>query len=737
MENYYLLKKKLFKIIQDINNLFLMANDLKESLKPAFYYWKNTLNSVNKEISEDIIRVAVVGAIKSGKSTFINSFLEGDYLKRGAGVVTSIVTRLRGGEKLKATLFLKSIEEINSDINRAVILLPSLNKLEDIDIRNSKNRITIDNVLNSLLGDELISDNTRNINSVLLSSYIKGYEKVKDLLKHETIIYEDDEFKKHHDFTGDDNLAVFLRDIALEVKSDFRDIEIADCQGSDSVNPLHLAMIEDYLMVTHLIIYVISSRTGLRRADIRFLNIIKKMGIIDNIIFIINIDFSEHDSMDSLNTLIEKIKGDLSIVKQNPQIFSLSGLYNLFQANTNKISLKDTERFKQWDNDKNFTDFSNKETKLFKKSFTEKINKERYTLLLQNHIERLNLILSNILHWIRINQDIFTRDKESAYKLIDKINYHQNKMNQLKDMIKTTLDGVVLKIKKEAGYEIDRFFDAKYGELLKDLTNFIREYNVSYDKYQKIDNSNFLNILFMVFNEFREAIDHYIAESINPRVMHFIINYERKIKEELSAISEPYDKMIYEAVSEYSIAILENLSLSLNEDQRNSIDLLDIESIKGTLSLKLPPIHTIMRYSTTIKTEAMLKLGFYKVKKFFRERIFKKKDSKNIRSEIGALKHGIMKMKRETDKSIIYHFKDYKENIKFQYMFKIIDALVNNLYEILMERFQIYFSDISKINELINNNQNDKDKIVDILKEMEKASNKIHEELFSIKLQGL
>ncbi|MCK7509209.1 MAG: dynamin family protein [Desulfobacterales bacterium] len=45
----------------------------------------------------DTIRVAVVGAIKSGKSTFLNALLKGDFLKRGAGVVTSIVTRVRAG----------------------------------------------------------------------------------------------------------------------------------------------------------------------------------------------------------------------------------------------------------------------------------------------------------------------------------------------------------------------------------------------------------------------------------------------------------------------------------------------------------------------------------------------------------------------------------------------------------------------------------------------------------------
>jgi len=60
--------------------------------------WEKTCHHISRPISEDRVHVAVVGSIKSGKSTFINAFLKGDYLKRGAGVVTSIVTRVRKGQ---------------------------------------------------------------------------------------------------------------------------------------------------------------------------------------------------------------------------------------------------------------------------------------------------------------------------------------------------------------------------------------------------------------------------------------------------------------------------------------------------------------------------------------------------------------------------------------------------------------------------------------------------------------
>ena len=60
--------------------------------------------SISRHIRSEIVKIAVVGAIKSGKSTFINSWLKQDILKRGAGVVTSIVTRVRKGKSLNAVV---------------------------------------------------------------------------------------------------------------------------------------------------------------------------------------------------------------------------------------------------------------------------------------------------------------------------------------------------------------------------------------------------------------------------------------------------------------------------------------------------------------------------------------------------------------------------------------------------------------------------------------------------------
>jgi hypothetical protein len=45
-------------------------------------------------------------------------------------------------------------------------------------------------------------------------------------------------------------------------------------------------------------------------------------------------------------------------------------------------------------------------------------------------------------------------------------------------------------------------------------------------------------------------------------------------------------------------------------------------------------------------------------------------------------------MKEETERSIHAHFKDYKENIKFQYIHRLAEAAGHRLYEMMTEQFR-------------------------------------------------
>jgi hypothetical protein len=195
----------------------------------------------------------------------------------------------------------------------------------------------------------------------------------------------------------------------------------------------------------------------------------------------------------------------------------------------------------------------------------------------------------------------------------------------------------------------------------------------------------------------------------------------------MASIAEPYDAMVKDAIAEYS-ATMADKGILLGPVRPQGVQLQDMEAIKGIIGLKLPPAVTSMRYSHQIKTEAVLRLGFYRIisglKKLFR------KTTKDQYSEaILALKKSVVRMKRETERSILFHFKDYRENIKFQYIFKLVEAVSNSLYDSLFDRFQTYAEDLSKMVELADSNRSDKERASEILTEMRQVSEEINQRI--------
>jgi GTPase SAR1 family protein len=724
MNTYRSLKGELLKISKNISGLLSNAKSIPGMSDHSFYAWEKTNAGVNQLLSEETIHVAVVGPIKSGKSTFINSLFKGEYLKRGAGVITSIVTRVRSGDKLRARLLFKSWNEINSDMAQALVLFPTLEwrtENDAFDIRHQKERLALQKALESLSSDYFVANGARNSDSILLSSYLQGYEKVKTMLTSEVNAteYEKEEFKEHWNFVGDESMSVYLKDIQLEIDSGGigSNIEIADCQGSDSPNPLHLAMIQDYLLLTNLIIYVISSRTGIREADIKFLSIIKKMGILDNILFVVNCDFSEHESIGDLKALVANVKEDLSMIGPSPEIYSISALYNLFKTQPSHLSQKNLMRLAQWEKETELVSFSEDETKRFEISFYDRLHGGSYALLLKNHLERLHVISSGIAHWVFVNQNILTKDADSADEVIAQIKKYRMRMNQVKTVIKHTLDGSMQQINRELRTDIDRYFDVRSGNVIHNILEFIKNYAIPYPKYEEqVKTSGFSNTLYMIFQEFKLALDTFMAETINPEIIRFVRSKETHIHEQLMALSDPFDVIIRNAVIEYN-SMMGDLGIDSFHETQTRVDFPDIGAIKSAAGITLPPSAAYMRYTARMKTEATMRFGLYKAFSILKK-MFNKPIHGNNEGEALAIKDGILSMKRETEKSIIAHFKDYRENIKFQYIYKLVDAFSNSLYELLLDRFEIYTSDLSNLVSQINNKMIDKGQMAEMLKSM-------------------
>jgi hypothetical protein len=90
--------------------------------------------------------------------------------------------------------------------------------------------------------------------------------------------------------------------------------------------------VQEYLMGCHLVVYAVSSRVGLREADLRFLRDIKAMGLLDSTCLVLNADLGEHASAEDLTALRQRISTELSAFRTDLPIYTFSALRALYLA---------------------------------------------------------------------------------------------------------------------------------------------------------------------------------------------------------------------------------------------------------------------------------------------------------------------------------------------------------------------------------------------------------------------
>ncbi|MEZ4524544.1 MAG: hypothetical protein R2941_01305 [Desulfobacterales bacterium] len=339
-------------------------------------------------------------------------------------------------------------------------------------------------------------------------------------------------------------------------------------------------------------------------------------------------------------------------------------------------------------------------------------------------------MLSGLEHRISFNRDILRRDVSGVGELLESIQKHQNKTAEIKGMIRSTLDGAVRKIQKTIRTDTDRFFDSRYG-IPADTVSFLDQYSVAYPDYvTDLKKSGFNHAMYMIFQEIHRAVDVFTAENVNPEVIRFARELEAKIQEHFLTLAAPYDVMVRDALAEYN-RNLEALGIVPIRESAEEMQVPDMESAKQKSGIRFVQASASVNYTAGIRADAVMRLGFYRVVRFFKK-LFKKTVVEN-EGEIMALRGGVARLKKETAHSLQFSFKDYRENLKFQYFFKLADAVAKEMYDALSARFDTYAADLSRISETVSQKQTDKDRKAELLLELEKTRQGIHEQLRNLK----
>lgn len=696
------------KITSDILSVFDKMSHIPGMFDDKIEQSRRIAANIPEAIRAGILQIAVVGAIKSGKSTFVNALIKNDILQRGAGSITSVITRLRRGTELKAIVFLKSWDEINQEIEKALLLFPDMDNdarkinPRGFDLRRKTDRDFLNAVkirLNSALS---VTKEGIRPESALIAHAVDGYEIVKHKVMADpaSILLDGDRFEEHKQFSGQDAVAFFVRDIVLYIpNNDFRaNIEIADCQGSDSIDPSHMAKIQDYLLSANMLIYLISSRTGLREADIRFLKIIHKMGILGNVFFVLNADLNEHDELGDLLRVEKKVLEGLRYFFERPKIYTFSSLFNLIKEGKKNMSSKNEAKLHQWSVDEALSSYSLEMTQTFNTDLNGKIEKETFLLMFSNHLERLKSIAEAVEQRVAVFKSLLSEDVSMANTSLGELKDMQEENLRFETMLTNAMENSVDALKREIAADITSFF-GRSGTCFRRAKAFIENSSVYDIKFEALaDKTGFNDALYAMFQTFRTDLDRFMASELTPGITAFIQEQERGIEIHFKSLYQGYrlDPLM---VCPDRFDIFKNMPESESKIgwRTFSSDPVDLISAKRILGLTYPGASFATAYSARIRVDALVSFGFYRLMEIFAKIL--KTGARTATTS--SLKKAEKQIKKEALRSVIEHLNSYRERVWKKYLFPLLKAVARDFQDKTMERFHLSHIETAEIETLM------------------------------------
>ena len=104
-------------------------------------------------------------------------------------------------------------------------------------------------------------------------------------------------------------------------------------------------------------------------------------------------------------------------------------------------------------------------------------------------------------------------------------------------------------------------------------------------------------------------------------------------------------------------------------------------------------------------------MGFYNTLKTVKKWL-KRPVSEGPDGAIRSLENSVHLIKEQMRESITAHFMDYKENLKYQYFYKLIEAMSGRLYEALIDRVRAFTGSLLDMKGLIEDERLAKDQLV-------------------------
>ncbi len=663
---------------------------------PQLRHWQEALQHAEDRLQQAKVRIAVLGAVKSGKSTLLNAVLGADRLRRGAGILTSIVTRIQLGKISRAHLRFKSKSLLDRQFQAALAFLQSSDSsLPSCELDYASERQS----LLHWLDEQPVAEGTSHFGEerAFLRACLVGYSEAIGYLNNSTQVrtWSGEESCHHQAWVEQDSRAVFLEDLLLEEPGwTWQGTEIADCQGIDSPNPLHLVQVQEYASRSNLLIYVISSRIGIRQADVHLLRNLYQLSLADQIIFVINLDLNEHEEQADVDRITEHILRDLRRCGwQQPHYFMFSALHLLLQRKL-ELTTREQKQLEFWQ-DHPVSQMSANAWKTFQEELHMRLAHQQSQTLLAGewrHCQRLHRQVSEFVERLQTTLSAETLDWEEWQS---ELQHRQRYLNYHEQNLRYTLKGGEQQWKQHIDYGVRALFERQGGKVWSSLDRFLRQLELTQPK------DNFSpNIQSMLWvQEAREKLLRWVVDEINVSLLPEIARLCSEITMLINQAVEPFFEVLDELQHrEYKLqSKLQNDLVSSSENPKVYWQFPEIEPISFT---------TTMAFQTPEQLRSWLLYG----QSWFRT-LWRKE--RNLQMDFHQQSQ--RELERQLRENLDFDVLNYRENLKYRYLWSGTEQLLETILVCWQEAARGCQADLGSLLEQLEKLRSERKQLIPLL----------------------
>jgi hypothetical protein len=642
-------------------------------------HWQKVLSQVQAHAAEDTCRLAVVGAVKSGKSTMINALVGQDLLRRGAGILTAMITRVQPGPESRAVLRFKGWDDINGEIRRALGLMPNtrlVDRAAPLDLKEGPDRELLAQVLAEAKESDLWSGGSLDQNYLLLQSYLEGYDLLQGLWPASgTLSLTGPDLTRHRELVTREATAVYLKDVLLTIPFPWpaAGLELGDCQGSDSPFPQHLAQVLAYLLKSDLVLYVVSSRVGLRQADFQFLAELKRMGLMPHILTLLNLDLGEHTSCAEMVKLRDRVAQELSSWQPDPRVYAFSALKLLLdrrQARGETLDLREAAVLQVWATDPDSAAFSQAEAARFDQDLKAAVRDLQTRRLAGGSLAQVKMVARGLREQLELTDDLLSRGLTAIQELETRLAARRQPLQATLATVSQTLEGAGNRLKKTLRSRVDSLLDRHAGPIGKNLYQFIQDFTPDWDRLAPPSvTPAFRPVLYQLFQEFAKALAHHVANEVNLALVEFIREQEEWLRQELARLWQPLFLTLQEALTLYYREIAD-LGLAAAPPT------LEAAAVARPQGLELPLLNLEMVPDWRFAREVWVASGLGLLGRTWealKRRLRRAGTVEPRRQLLRDLERALAALKTWLQSELEGQLLNYREGLKFQYFFPLVD----------------------------------------------------------------